>query len=471
MTLPLPQTPRPLPDMTPNVLSAALGDEESEAAILGGLMCSGEPDKPNKAFALLSDLTHKSFINLKHQYIWRAMQILAQDNQPIDLITVKNQLKLVSTESQNFYELVGETYLKNLIRMQGDSPLAYKKILEYAEWRRALFQVGAQLQKISVNGSQHISKAMDQVTQILNELQIQGMNLLSGQATNLKDEIEEFNETFGEETDRVSVAGWPTGFREFDRYFRGFQKERLYLVGGLPGAGKSTLVMNFSRALLNAGARVFTLSLEMMVKEMLMRIIVMETGIELYKIEEKRMNAAEIERFNESMARLAQHQGSSQFYLKYEDMPTLTKLKAIIQQAFLINPFDVLIVDYAGWELIAPDNPNGKFDPSFHMSNIMGFLKDLAKELKIPVITPVQMKAAFEKSGGTPMMSDIEWSHTAGKRADGIILLHEETPYSEALGHGCTIARIVKNRGGGRKDVDVKLESRPHLFTFNDWRE
>lgn len=469
MTLPLPQIPRTMPDAAPNVFSAALGDEESEAAILGGLMSSGEPNKPNAAFALLSDLTPKSFINVKHQYIWRAMQILAQNNQPIDFVTVSNQLRLVSTEKQNFYEMVGETYLMQLIAAQGESLMAYKKILEFAEWRRAVFQVGAQLQKIAVNGALHVPKAMDQVTEMLIGLQMRCMELLDGKPTNLRDEIEGITEMLLEGTSTVESAGWRTGFREFDRIFRGFQKRRLYLIGGMPGSGKSTLSMNFSRSFLQQDARVLTLSLEMMLDETIMRIIAMQAGVETYKILEKKMDEFEAERLNQSLMYLATRQNANQFHLKYEVRPTIAKMQALVRQVATTSGLDALFVDYAGWELFAPNNPNARVDPGLHFANIMVALKDLAKELNIPVITPVQMKAAYVQRGGKPLITDIEWSTTAGKQADGIILLEEETPYSASMGHGCTIAHIVKNRGG-QKDIAVKLESRPHLFTFGDWR-
>jgi replicative DNA helicase len=269
------------------------------------------------------------------------------------------------------------------------------------------------------------------------------------------------------------LTGVGSGFDSLDDYTTGFGPGELVIVAARPSMGKTSLAMNIARAAAgqyNTPVAVF--SLEMEVRQLVMRMLSSEAHIPLQKLRTSaRLNKDEYLRLSNAASKLAE------LPLYFDDQPGLeiTTLRARARQLWIEHNIGMIVIDYL--QLIQP--PRVVDNLQQWVAYVSASLKNLAKELKIPVICLSQLSRAPETRGGDrrPMLSDLRDSGAIEQDADVVMFVYRPEVYKEFIKakdyeiagtdypiEGLAEVIIAKNRNGPTGSIPLAFVGRFTMF-------
>jgi len=440
--------PSKSPDMPPELI-----DEGLEAALLGYFLLGTTAVD----LAPVVHLTEDHFYGNRHKRLWNVINRIAQEGLTIDISSVKSTLKNVTPE--------GEQFLLQVMSQAGGSPASYAKMLEDLQWRRTcyldLMRATALMNRPDFS-SDHI---LEELSGVMTQLQIKAAAIVGCASQQLPELTKEYHDHYLNQD--ISGIGIPTGFSGLDTEINGLERGRVYVIAAETGGGKSTFMQNIAQNMNRAGMRGLIYSLELPEKEYMLRAVSAESQIDLNRIKQRRLNAQEVTRFNESMLRMKEVK--TPLHLVYRSTPSVAQLKAKIIELYYGQGIDFVAIDYVAARMFASDKTY-KNDPVGFLGSVSKTLSTLAKELNIIIFPLVQTSRESRKRGGAPQNEDLSGASALEQDADVILQLQDSEDYSAALGYGVTNLHITKSRTGGEGHV-VKLEARKHLFTFATWRD
>jgi replicative DNA helicase len=388
---------------------------DAERAVLGGVLL--DPEAATRAVEIVSP---EAFYRPAHGRIFRAMLSLFTRREPIDVMTLSEELgkagdleavggiaaltDLVdSTPSaaniEHYARIVLDKYiLRQLIR-------ASTEIAEdaFAADREADAILDASEQKIFKISESRVSQGFIHIKEILKER---------------FDEIQRVHET------RESVTGLPTGFVDLDAYTAGFHPSDLVIVAGRPSMGKTSFALNIAQHVAIAERRaVAVFSLEMSKELLVQRLLCSEAQVDAQKVRRGFTQAKDIERLTNAAALL----GDAPVFI--DDTPAISTLDMRARSRRLKSEHDIalVIIDYLQLARCSERAENRQQE----ISSISRSLKALAKELAIPVIALSQLSRAVEARGGDrrPMLSDLRESGAIEQDADLVLFLYRPEFY------------------------------------------
>jgi replicative DNA helicase len=388
---------------------------DAERAVLGGVLL--DPEAATRAVEIVSP---EAFYRPAHGRIFRAMLSLFTRREPIDVMTLSEELgkagdleavggiaaltDLVdSTPSaaniEHYARIVLDKYiLRQLIR-------ASTEIAEdaFAADREADAILDASEQKIFKISESRVSQGFIHIKEILKER---------------FDEIQRVHET------RESVTGLPTGFVDLDAYTAGFHPSDLVIVAGRPSMGKTSFALNIAQHVAIAERRaVAVFSLEMSKELLVQRLLCSEAQVDAQKVRRGFTTAKDIERLTNAAALL----GDAPVFI--DDTPAISTLDMRARARRLKSEHDIalVIIDYLQLARCSERAENRQQE----ISSISRSLKALAKELAIPVIALSQLSRAVEARGGDrrPMLSDLRESGAIEQDADLVLFLYRPEFY------------------------------------------
>jgi replicative DNA helicase len=428
---------------------------EAERSALGGVLV-----KPSAFDEMATALTADDFLLPAHREIFEAMLALDKRRQPIDVISLGDELKNRGTLGRLEG---GQAYL---IELAASVPTA-ENIVHYAR----LVREKATLRRLIAACAEIQSRAYGEFGDYEQFLDESESMVFQVAQKNRRENARPIGELMGEVLEAIdarareskSVTGVPTGFTKLDEITAGFQPENLIIVAARPGVGKTSWALNVAtHAALNHKIPVFIFSLEMSKNELIERILAAEA-----RIDSNRMRRGMIEYSEWKNKIYPAGNRISQAPILIDDSPgvNILELRAKARR-FRSDPrffppsagprqHGLVVIDY----LQLAHGLGGRKEESREreIAEISRGLKALAKELHIPIIAVSQLNRSVEKrEDKTPQLSDLRESGAIEQDADIILFIHREEMYNaDPAGRGKALLKVGKNRAGPTGEVDL----------------
>ncbi len=409
---------------------------EAEKTVLGGILVNN-----GYLNVVLSLLTPEDFYRDAHREILERMISLMDQGQPIDLLTLSEELQ----KGGILEEIGGSTYLASLIDGVPRSLNIeyYAQIIKEKSLLRRLILSSAKIITSSYEQQSDadtlLSEAQQAIIEISEEKIKAGfipLSLLAG------DELE----TIAKKAERrEAVTGVPTGFIDLDNMTAGFHPSEFIVIAGRPSMGKTALALNIAQHVgLKTDYYAGIFSIEMAKEQVALRFLCSEAQVDLQKARSGFIGEKEFERLQLAAETLAQ----AKIYVDESPALTVMEMKAKCRRLRLEGHLDIVFVDY-----IQLMRTGGRFENrNQEMSFIARTLKELARELKIPVVGVSQLSRAPEKMRREPkpMLSDLRESGAIEQDADVVLLIYRPDYYNpdDPEKKGLAEVNVAKQRNG-----------------------
>jgi replicative DNA helicase len=425
---------------------------EAEEAVLGALMIE------KASISLVQDILRpESFYKEAHRIIYETILTLDSKGDPIDLLTVTNELR----KNVQLEFVGGPYYLVELTqRVSSSANLEYHaRIVSENFIKRELIKISSEITRDSFDYTTDVFDLLDHAQQQI--FQIVDSNLKKKYAS-VRDILKEaIRELEAKRDNEGGLTGIPTGFSDLDRMTSGFQKSDLIIIAARPGMGKTAFMVSAMRnAAVQFGKPVAMFSLEMSSVQLINRLISAEAELMSDKITKGKLEPFEWQRLHERISNLS----SAPIYI--DDTPALSIMELRAKSRQLKSQYDIqmIIIDYM--QLMRGSDPGkGGTNREQEIATISRGLKGLAKELNIPVIALSQLSRATETRGGDkrPMLSDLRESGSIEQDADMVIFLYrpeyygilEDEEKNSTKGIGEVI--IAKHRNGSLETIKLRF--------------
>src|SRR5215203_4938453 len=438
--------------------------KDLEEAVLGAIMLE------KKAFdAVVEILKPECFYVDAHQRIYRAMQGLANKSQPIDILTVVEELR-----TREELDLVGGPYFVTKLT---NSVVSSANIEAHS---RIVLQKFIQRELIRISG-EIISDAYEDSTDVFDLLDQAESKIYEVTSTHLRNNYETIDSVLVKTIQRIEdlrhknedISGVPSGFPSLDRVTYGFQNTDLIILAARPSVGKTAFALNLAR---NAALHptkptpVAFFSLEMSAGQLVQRILSAESEIWLEKISRGKLEEHEMKQlYKRGIQRLAQAP------IFIDDTPALNifELRAKCRRLKNASNIGLIVIDYL--QLMSGTGENRNSNREQEISTISRSLKGLAKELQVPIIALSQLSREVEKrkeGNKMPQLSDLRESGAIEQDADMVCFMYRPEYYDvtqNEMGEsnrGETHRRIAKHRNGSLDTI--KLKALLHIQKFID---
>ena len=432
-----------------------------EEAVLGAMLI--DKKGVDEVIDLLQpDVFYKS----SHQYIFKSILNLFKDSQPIDLLTVSEDLK----KNEKLESIGGDYYLVQLTQKISSSAHIefHARIILQKFIQRSLIRISNEIIESAYKESIDVFDLLDEAESKLYDIAQGNIKKSSDTAQNLvmlaKKKIEEI-------ANKDGLSGISTGFEKLDTLTSGWQASDLIIVAARPGMGKTALTLSMARNIsVTKNIPVAFFSLEMSSVQLITRLISAETGLSSEKLRTGRLADHEWKQLNVKVGDLEK----APLYI--DDTPSLSifDLRAKARRLASQHKIKLIIVDYL--QLMTAGNNNKLGNREQEISTISRNLKSLSKELDIPIIALSQLSRAVETRGGTkrPQLSDLRESGAIEQDADIVSFIYRPEYYgidewddehnSPATGQAEFI--VAKHRNGGLDNIKMRFIG--HLGKFED---
>ena len=410
---------------------------EAEQAVLGGLMID------NEAWSnVVERLNSDDFYRRDHASIFRALEMLANDSKPFDVVTLGDWLG----ERGQLQDVGGMAYLGELAENTPSAAniAAYADIVRQRSILRGLISAGTQIVESAFrtegrNPDELLDLAESLVFEIA-ERESKGRRGFRPIKELLVDALERIDLLFQRDNPITGVA---TGFYELDNMTSGLQKSDLVIIAGRPSMGKTAFAINIAQhAAIKEELPVAVFSMEMPSEQLAMRMMSSLGRIDQHKVRTGRLSDDDWPRLTHSVGIL------SEAKMFIDDTPALTPsdLRARCRRLAREHGIGLVVIDY----LQLMQVPGTKENRATEISEISRSLKALAKELSCPVIALSQLNRSLEsRQDKRPVMSDLRESGAIEQDADVIMFIYRDEVYNEdSADKGIAEIIIGKQRNG-----------------------
>lgn len=435
--------------------------KDMEEAILGAIMLE------KSAFDVAAEIIKpECFYQEAHQRIFRAMQQLANNSMPIDLLTVVETLR-----SNGELEMIGGpfyvTKLTNAVVSSANID-AHCRIVVQKYIQRELIRISSEI----------IGEAYEDSSDVFDMLDSAEGKLFEITNNHLKRNFDSIDTVIVKTINRIEemrnrhedITGVPTGFESLDRITFGWQPTDLIILAARPSVGKTAFALNLARnAALNAGkpTPVAFFSLEMSSAQLVQRILSAESEIWLEKIARGKLEEYEMKQlYNRGIERLSK----APIFIDDSAALNIFELRAKCRRLKNKHNVGLIIIDYLQLMSGTGDRNSNREQ---EISKISRDLKGLAKELQVPIVALSQLSREVEKrkeGNKMPQLSDLRESGAIEQDADLVMFLYRPDYYEmnqDEFGEnikGETHVRIAKHRNGSLETV--KLKALLHIQKF-----
>ena len=380
-----------------------------EMAVLGAMLL--DKGAIAKAIEILDD---SSFYKPAHQRIFAGMVALFERSEPVDLITLVEELR----RRAELDKIGGEYYLTELTtRVTTAANIEYHAhiVLEKALMRQ-LISSSSEVVGRAYSETEDALDLLDEAEQKIFQISEQRMKKsFISMNTAVHQTMEMLESIHGKHS---GVTGVPSGYTELDNYTGGFQNSDLIIVAGRPSQGKTALVLSVARnASILHEVPVAFFSLEMSNQQLVLRLICAEARVDAQSVRTGRLPEDEWRKLSTSIGKLYKAK------IFIDDTPALTALEIRAKARRLKAEHNVglIIVDY----LQLMQGPKNSQSREQEISSISRSLKALAKELNTPVIALSQLNRAVEMRGDKrPVLADLRESGAIEQDADVVLFVH-----------------------------------------------
>ncbi len=423
---------------------------EAEEAVLGSVLID-----PESLFRVLPFLSPGDFFLVKNQWVWEAILALHERRDPIDFLTVCEELE----RREQLAEVGGQAYIAHLINVVPTAIHAegYGRIVEQTSLRRRLLAAASDIAQLAYEEAEEIDQVIDRAEQALFGVSQRRVSRelvpISEIIRSYYARIEYLYEHRGE------PLGVPTGFMDLDRLTGGLQRSDLIIIAARPGVGKTSLMLSIGlHAARRVHQRVAVFSLEMSNEQVVQRLVSQETGIDSQRLRLGDLHEEEWPLFVEASSALS----SASLFI--DDTPSISalQLRTKARRLHAEHGLDLIIVDYL--QLMTGDMRSE--NRVQEISYISRSLKGLARELNVPVLAASQLSRAVEqRADKRPMLSDLRESGSIEQDADVVMFIYRDDMYDQTSERK-NVAEIIVAKHRNGPTGGVELYFRNHLAQF-----
>ncbi len=425
---------------------------DAETALLGSIM-----QRPDVIYEMGDIVSAESFYAEKHRLIFVVMMELFKRSSPIDLLSVSARLK----EKGQLEQLGGSSYLAELVQgvPSSTNALYYAQIVQKKYMMRRLIEAAEHVSNLGYDESTDIEEILDRAEKHVFDV----TNFSTAHKfIELKDELSEAWERLDKlHNTKEGLRGVPTGFAELDGKLAGFQKSDLIILAARPSMGKTSLALDIARySAVNHNTPVGIFSLEMSSQQLVDRMLAAQSNVDAWKLRTGKLNRAEeFESIRQSLDQL------SKAPIFIDDQPgnNILKMRSVARRLKSEKGLKLLVVDYL--QLMVPLGSKASDNLVQQVTEISRSLKNLARELDVPVLALSQLSRAVEQRGGRPRLSDLRDSGSIEQDADVVLFIHREDKYKEESEKN-NIAEILieKHRNGETGKVELYFNDKKVTF-------
>ncbi len=413
----------------PQKLKIPPHSEEAEISLLGSVLI----DK--NAIVEIADILHpECFYNPSHGLIFETTLELYEKRTPIDLITIAENLK----KKKSLSRVGGRTYLARLTNAVPTSAhvVSYAQIIRDLYIKRELIAASALINEAAFDERLDTQEVLDRAEQEIFSL---SQRHLKQTPTSLRDALAESFDRLDELQKRTSgLRGVSSGFKDLDNLLAGFQASNLIILAARPGIGKTAWALNMARYIaVEEKLPVCFFSLEMSKEELVDRLLVGQADIDAWKMKTGRLDDGDLSKLSDAMGILAE----APLYVDDTPASSILEIRTKARRLQIDVDLKMIVVDYL--QLMRTKR---RWDSRVQeVSEISQGLKNLARELKVPVLALSQLSRAVETRGSArPRLADLRESGSIEQDADVVIFIYKEDEENKEA----VTSEIAKHRNG-----------------------
>ncbi|MES3031248.1 MAG: replicative DNA helicase [Patescibacteria group bacterium] len=387
---------------------------DAEKALLGSIMI-----RPEVIHDITDVISEESFYSDRHKGIWVVMLELQGLSVPIDLLSLSTRLK----ETAVLDRVGGMSYLTELVQGVPSSSNAtyYAEIVQKKRIMRNLINASEHIGELGFNEEIAIDEMLDKAEKKIFEVtSFTGTHKFIA----LKDTLVEAWERIDKlHNTKDELRGIPTGFPALDSKLAGLQKSDLIILAARPSMGKTSLALDIARmAAINHKVPVGIFSLEMSSQQLVDRMLAAESQVDSWKLRTGHNLSVEhdFKAIRDAMDRLSQ----APIYIDDQPANNILKMRSVARRLKSEKGLGLIVVDYL--QLMVPTQSRNSDNVVQQVTEISRSLKQLARELEVPVLALSQLSRAVEQRGGKPRLSDLRDSGSIEQDADVVLFIHRE---------------------------------------------
>jgi len=413
---------------------------DAEESVLGAVLLSS--DAANVA---LEKLQADDFYKPAHQQVFEVVRGLFDSNEPIDAVTVSEGLRRDGALDR----IGGIEFLTHVIdAVPATSNVDYyASIVEEHALRRRLMRVGGDIGVIASKMTEPIDEVVDQAEQAVFAVAerrvgdgLQPIDDLLGPAIEKAEELQRSGS---------EVTGVSTGFRDLDRKLAGLHPTNLVVIAARPGMGKTSLAFNISQNVALAGKTVAIFSLEMGREEVVTRMLCSKGRIDSQRLRTGKLTEGDFTKLSNAAGALYKQN----IFVDDSAGLTVTEIRAKCRRLRRNPGLDLVVVDYL--QLM---NGSGQENRQQEIAMISRSLKNLARELHVPIIAVSQLNRGVEsREDKRPRLGDLRESGAVEQDADVVMFIYRDEYYHPDRNESKGVAEVViaKHRQGAVGKIDM----------------
>lgn len=410
-------------------------DVDAERSVLASILIDSD------AIVKIAEiLKPESFYHPGHQHIYAAMEILYEKRQPIDAVTLTNQLKKMKLLTESG----GAATIAELSALVSTSArvVNYAQLVQETSVKRRLITLAGELGELGFDEGKEVRDLVDMAEQKVFAL---------SQANSRKAFIP-IKETLAESFERLDelqrsgsdLRGLATGFADLDRTLAGMQNSNLIILAARPGMGKTAFALNIAQHVaVVSKKKIGFFSLEMSKEELVDRLLVSQADIDAWRLKTGRLDNQDFLKLSDAMGVLA----DAQIFIDDTPGMTIYEMRTKARRLMSEHQIDMIVVDYL--QLAQGRTKDNRVQ---EVAEISQGLKNIARELKIPILALSQLSRAIEsRNEKIPQLSDLRESGSIEQDADVVMFLYrKDDDIRESVN-----LKIAKHRNGGLNDIDL----------------
>lgn len=395
---------------------------EAEQSLLGSLLIDKD------AIIRVADLVlPEDFYSDKHKMTYEAMLELFRKHEPIDLLTLANRLE----EKGQLAEIGGRSYIASLSTMVPTSAniVHYAEIVAKKATLRGLIKASGEIAKIAYDEEEDLVSILDRSEQQLFSVsqgrQKQAFIPINAILTETFDRIDEIHR------DKGKLRGIPTGYSSLDNLLAGLQKSDLIILAARPSVGKTTLALDLARHVaVRSKVPTAIFSLEMSKEQLVDRMLCAEAGVDLWKMRTGRLSDRDEDddfpRIGHAIGVLSE----APIFIDDFASATIMDIRTKARRLQMEHNLGFIIIDY----LQLMEGRTRTDNRVQEISEISRGLKQIAKELNVPVLALSQLNRGVEmRQPPIPKLADLRESGSIEQDADIVMFIYREAVYKRDL--------------------------------------
>lgn len=415
---------------------------EAEESVIGAVLLSEE------AVNEVMDRIHpEDFYVPAHQAIFEGIRDLFNGNQPIDAVTVSEELR----RRGELEKIGGVAYLTRLVDIvpSTSNVVYYAGIVEEHAKRRELIRAGASITDFAFDIDEEITAVVDRAEQaVLGVAERRASQSLLEIGPMFSEVLEQMELLEQQGSDMI---GLPTGFVDLDKLLAGLRPANLVVVAARPGMGKSSLALGVALHAALASESVAIFSLEMSREELVQRIL-----SSVAKVDSRKLQTGQLGDLWPRVVDAAGKMYQAPIYIDDSSMVSVTDVRAKCRRLKRRSGLSLVVIDYL--QLMQASNRENRQQ---EISEITRNLKNLARELDVPIIAVSQLNRSLEsREDKRPRLSDLRESGAIEQDADIVMFIYRHEYYHEedTEKRGIAEVHVAKHRSGPQGTVQLTFQ-------------